>query len=392
MFTPGVLIRRLPNLQASAFLLVAFFSGVAGALQTPTLSLYLSGEIHASPMLVGLFFTVNALAGIVVSQLLATFSDRRGDRKTLILQCCVLGAAGALLFAWSHSYLLLIIVGTLLAGFGTTANPQMFALAREHADKTGREAAMFSSVMRAQISLAWVIGPPLAFALAVGFGFKAMYTCAAVAFAACALLVHFSLPTMRKTQAVTIDKLQAPRRNRRDTLLLFVACTLMWCANSCYLITMPLYIVHELQLNEKLAGEMIGLAAGLEIPVMLIAGYYAARFSKRRLLRISAASAVLFYAGTLFITSPGMLLALQFFNALFIGLVAATGMLYFQDLMPGQAGAATTLFTNTSRVGWLVAGLVSGGAAQLWGYHSVFLLTLAMAAVTLGCLWSIRNP
>ncbi|SFN31773.1 MFS transporter, SET family, sugar efflux transporter [Izhakiella capsodis] len=391
MSTPGVLIRRLLNLQASAFLLVAFFSGVASALQTPTLSLYLSSEIHVSPMLIGLFFTINALAGIVVSQLLASYSDRRGDRKTLILQCCLLGAAGALLFAWSHSYFLLIIIGTLLSGFGSTANPQMFALAREHADKTGREAAMFSAVMRAQISLAWVIGPPIAFMLSVSFGFKTMYICAAVAFVACALLVHFFLPTMRKTVVARHDKLQPPRRNRRDTLLLFIACTLMWCANSSYLITMPLYIVKGLHLNEKLAGEMIGLAAGLEIPVMLIAGYFAARFSKRRQLCISAAAAVIFYSGILLTTSPTLLLSLQFFNALFIGLVAATGMLYFQDLMPGQAGAATTLFTNTSRVGWLIAGLVSGATAQLWGYHSVFLLTLAMAAVSLGCLWLIRK-
>ncbi|VEB00681.1 sugar efflux transporter B [Klebsiella pneumoniae] len=46
------------------------------------------------------------------------------------------------------------------SSFGSTANPQMFALAREHADRTGREAVMFSSILRAQVSLAWVIGPP----------------------------------------------------------------------------------------------------------------------------------------------------------------------------------------------------------------------------------------
>ena len=53
----------------------------------------------------------------------------------------------------------------------------MFALAREHADHTGREAVMFSSILRAQVSLAWVIGPPLAYALAMGFGFTVMYLC-----------------------------------------------------------------------------------------------------------------------------------------------------------------------------------------------------------------------
>ena len=52
-------------------------------------------------------------------------------------------------------------MGVFLSSFGSTANPQMFALAREHADHTGREAVMFSSILRAQVSLAWVIGPRL---------------------------------------------------------------------------------------------------------------------------------------------------------------------------------------------------------------------------------------
>ena len=50
--------------------------------------------------------------------------------------------------------------------------------------------------------------------------------------------------------------------------------------NSLYIINMPLFIIDELHLPEKLAGIMMGTAAGLEIPTMLIAGYYA-RFGKR---------------------------------------------------------------------------------------------------------------
>ncbi|MDI4702875.1 hypothetical protein MJI37_33940, partial [Salmonella enterica subsp. enterica serovar Cerro] len=38
---------------------------------------------------------------------------------------------------------------------------------------------------------------------------------------------------------------------------------------------------------EKLAGVMMGTAAGLEIPTMLIAGYFAKRLGKRLLMRIA---------------------------------------------------------------------------------------------------------
>lgn len=70
-----------------AFMAASFMIGVAGALQAPTLSLFLTREVQARPFWVGLFFTVNAIAGIAVSMLVAKRSDSRGDRRTLILFC-----------------------------------------------------------------------------------------------------------------------------------------------------------------------------------------------------------------------------------------------------------------------------------------------------------------
>ena len=93
------------------------------------------------------------MIGILVSQFLAGRSDKKGDRKNLIV-FCVLGMLACVLFAWNRNYFILLFVGVFLSSFGSTANPQMFALAREHADRTGREAVMFSSILRAQVSLA----------------------------------------------------------------------------------------------------------------------------------------------------------------------------------------------------------------------------------------------
>ena len=59
-------------------------------------------------------------------------------------------------------------------------------------------------------------------------------------------------------------------------------------------------------------------------------------------MRIAAVAGLLFYVGMLTVHTPALLLALQLLNAIYIGILAGIGMLYFQDLMPGQAGAATT--------------------------------------------------
>ncbi|SSW77956.1 sugar efflux transporter B [Klebsiella pneumoniae] len=360
--TPAAASPKPFDLTSAAFLIVAFFTGIAGALQTPTLSLFLTNEVHVRPALVGFFFTGSAIIGILVSQFLAGRSDRKGDRKSLIVFCCLLGVMACVLFAWNRNYFILLFVGVFLSSFGSTANPQLFALAREHADHTGREAVMFSSVLSA-----------------------------AVAFVACGALVWFFLPSMRKEPKVATGVLEAPRRNRRDALILFAICTLMWGTNSLYIINMPLFIINELHLPEKLAGIMMGTAAGLEIPTMLIAGYYARRFGKRFLMRIAAVAGLLFYLGMLTVHTPGLLLALQLLNAIYIGILAGIGMLYFQDLMPGQAGSATTLYTNTTRVGWIIAGSMAGVVAEIWNYHTVFWIALVMCTLTMGCLARIKD-
>lgn len=388
---PAVSSAKSFDLTSTAFLIVAFLTGIAGALQTPTLSIFLTDEVHARPAMVGFFFTGSAVIGILVSQFLAGRSDKRGDRKSLIVFCCLLGVLACTLFAWNRNYFVLLFVGVFLSSFGSTANPQMFALAREHADKTGREAVMFSSFLRAQVSLAWVIGPPLAYALAMGFSFTVMYLSAAVAFIVCGVMVWLFLPSMQKELPLATGTIEAPRRNRRDTLLLFVICTLMWGSNSLYIINMPLFIINELHLPEKLAGVMMGTAAGLEIPTMLIAGYFAKRLGKRFLMRVAAVGGVCFYAGMLMAHSPVILLGLQLLNAIFIGILGGIGMLYFQDLMPGQAGSATTLYTNTSRVGWIIAGSVAGIVAEIWNYHAVFWFAMVMIIATLFCLLRIKD-
>ncbi len=83
---------------------------------------------------------------------------------------------------------------------------------------------------------------------------------------------------------------------------------------------------------------MIDTAAGLEIPTT-VAGYYARRFGKRFLMRLSAVAGVLFYVGMLTVHTPALLLAMQVLNAILSGSSPGSACSDFQDLMPGQAGA-----------------------------------------------------
>lgn len=375
--------RRMNGVYA-AFMLVAFMMGVAGALQAPTLSLFLSREVGAQPFWIGLFYTVNAIAGIGVSLWLAKRSDTQGDRRKLIIFCCLMAIGNALLFAFNRHYLTLITCGVLLASLANTAMPQLFALAREYADNSAREVVMFSSVMRAQLSLAWVIGPPLAFMLALNYGFTVMFSIAAGIFTLSLVLIAFMLPSVARVELPSENALSMQGGWQDSNVrMLFVASTLMWTCNTMYIIDMPLWISSELGLPDKLAGFLMGTAAGLEIPAMILAGYYVKRYGKRRMMVIAVAAGVLFYTGLIFFHSRMALMTLQLFNAVFIGIVAGIGMLWFQDLMPGRAGAATTLFTNSISTGVILAGVIQGAIAQSWGHFAVYWVIAVISVVAL---------
>ncbi len=375
--------RRMNGVYA-AFMLVAFMMGVAGALQAPTLSLFLSREVGAQPFWIGLFYTVNAIAGIGVSLWLAKRSDSQGDRRKLIIFCCLMAIGNALLFAFNRHYLTLITCGVLLASLANTAMPQLFALAREYADNSAREVVMFSSLMRAQLSLAWVIGPPLAFMLALNYGFTVMFSIAAGIFTLSLVLIAFMLPSVARVELPSENALSMQGGWQDSNVrMLFVASTLMWTCNTMYIIDMPLWISSELGLPDKLAGFLMGTAAGLEIPAMILAGYYVKRYGKRRMMVIAVAAGVLFYTGLIFFNSRMALMTLQLFNAVFIGIVAGIGMLWFQDLMPGRAGAATTLFTNSISTGVILAGVIQGAIAQSWGHFAVYWVIAVISVVAL---------
>ncbi|XPP73928.1 MFS transporter [Serratia liquefaciens] len=385
----------------AAFLLIAFLSGIAGALLAPTLSLFLTTEVKVRPLWVGLFYTVNAIVGIAVSFLLAKRSDTRGDRRKLILVCCLMAVGNCLLFAFNRDYLTLITAGVLLSAIANTAMPQIFALAREYADSSAREVVMFSSVMRAQLSLAWVIGPPLSFTLALNYGFTVMFVIAAATFAICALLVWFTLPSVPRVAPVEpadtlIAAPSAPIApvsawRNPDVRRLFIASVLMWTCNTMYIIDMPLYITADLGLPENLAGLLMGTAAGLEIPAMLLAGYYVKRFGKRNMMLFAVAAGILFYAGLVVFKFKLALMVLQLFNAIFIGIIAGIGMLYFQDLMPGRPGAATTLFTNSISTEVILAGVLQGALVENLGHYAVYWLAALLAVAALWMSARVRE-
>ncbi|WP_081618456.1 sugar efflux transporter [Actinobacillus capsulatus] len=391
-----VIQRGLLRSASFAFLIVIFMTGLAGALRVPALSVFLHDEVTNNPFMIGIFYSVNSLMAMVLSQIVAHYSDLYTNRKWIITLSCVMQLSGCLLFAFNRDYYTLLIVGTLIIGLGSSATSQVFALSREYTESKQKDGTMFNTILRAQLSLAWIIGPPVAYYLSGNFGFTFMYIVAALIFAVSILIVVLMLPysVQRHVKPKETDETlreNGIESNRKSTIFLALACLLMWTCNSMMFINLPLHLKQNLHLSEQVAGVMMSTAAAIEIPVMLFAGYCTRFISKKMLLIIAILAGIYYYIGLSVAQTESQLLALQVFNGLFIGILASIGMLYFQDLMPYKMGSATTLFNNTSSASWVIAGPVAGMAASYFGYQSTWYLSLILCLVSLLVMLPVRK-
>lgn len=127
----------------------------------------------------------------------------------------------------------------------------------------------------------------------------------------------------------------------------------------------------------------MGTAAGLEIPAMILAGYYVKRFGKRKMMVAAVAAGVLFYAGLILFHGRTALLALQLFNAIFIGIIAGIGMLWFRGFNAGTGGSGDHPVHQQYFHRRDPCRRYAGALSQSYGHASVYWTIAAISLVTL---------
>ena len=153
---------------------------------------------------------------------------------------------------------------------------------------------------------------------------------------------------------------------------------------------LPLFISTDLGGDVGDAGLLLGLCAGLEIPLMLGLGVLATRVPLRGLLFAGAACGVAYYALVAVATDLWVLVGGQLLNALFIAAVSGLGISYMQNMLPRHPGRATTLFTNSFPLGAMFAGPLFG-LAQHFDYRLAYWLCTGLCLAGLVLLIVVRN-
>ncbi|MEV6489137.1 sugar efflux transporter [Actinoplanes sp. NPDC051633] len=366
--------------------------GLSVALFVPFLSLFLSTEVHASPIQVTVFLITGPLAGVLVASRIARLSDRRPIRRKLMIGAAVIGVVGCLLTAVIRDYWVLLALQVTAIAIAGSLFPQSFAYAREVLQRDLPErAAMGITALRTVFSIAWVAGPPLASLLIETGGFRLVYVVAAATYATAAVVAALGLPEVRPAgvRGETDAGIEPPPSRGRQ-ILITAAFTALQCPLTLGVQALPLFISEDLGGRVSDAGLILGLCAALEIPLLLGMGWLTTRVPVRSIIVGGAACGVVYFLIAASAGAVWVLLAAQIVNALFIAAISGPSISFVQDMMPDQPGRATTLFTNTFPIGAMLAGPLLGVAAR-FDYRWAFAMNAALCALGLVLLLAMRT-
>lgn len=387
---PTVLARtkRILTQPDFAGLLVSTVALGAGySFVVPFMSLWGTREIGMSPAHFGLFMTVTSVSAIYVSTTLARWSDSHLARRTVLL----IGASGGLLgytgYAFVHDPRLLLAIGTTVLALAAICFSQLFAHVRERFVARGVEGVpptFLMSVVRVCFSIAWTAGPSVGAWVMVTQGFRALFLSAAGLFGVFLLGVLRFVPHEPRTAHTRAAVRESVWRvlTRGDVFAMFCAFLLVMAAHTINALNLPLYVTGDLAGSGRDVGITFGIGPAAEVPLMLWCGLLAARGHQLSLIRFGTAVTAVYFLLLPCAHAPWHVYPMQILHGFSFAVISNVGIQFFQELVPGQAGLATAIYTNASNLGNLIGYFLFGALVGPLGHRDLFFASAVLTIAT----------
>ena len=91
---------------------------------------------------------------------------------------------------------------------------------------------------------------------------------------------------------------------KRAVVLIVVAFVLLRAANATMTSIMTLFVTETMRIDVILAGIALGVAAGLEVPALVLIGRLSRRFSSLRLIVTGCVAGIAYYVAMAYVTGP----------------------------------------------------------------------------------------
>jgi MFS transporter, SET family, sugar efflux transporter len=364
-----------------------FVLGLPSALVVPFASMWATKDVGMSSQTLGLFMTVNSLSAIVLSTLIARWSDSHVTRRTLLLCGSAAGALGNFGYGLVRDPIWLTLIGSTLLGVASINFAQLFAHVRDELARPEHEGAnvpLVMGVLRACYALAWTVGPMLGAQIMSRVGYRGIFLSASL------LLVVFAgfvlLFVARRPHALPALG-ERPRfswgLDRPVVVLHGLAFAFMFASLTLNTMNLPLLLTEQLGGAEQQVGVAFAISPVFEMLFMVGFGHVAARGHQHAVIRAGILAAVAYFLALHFVGAPYEVYPLQILNAAAVAVTTSVAIPFFQDLLPGQAGVATSLYSNALKVGGLIGFMAFGLLASRVGHAGLLFVCAGLSALSL---------
>jgi predicted MFS family arabinose efflux permease len=328
-----------------------------------------------------------AITGMVGSFILGHFSDEVENRKFLILVVLAFGAIGFGAFAILPSIWSFLICLLLFYPISNSAYGQLFAVIRTETNALGsKDGPATNSVVRSIYAASWIIVPGLVgLFIATRKNVSDSFAVAAAAFTLC-FLIYAAFGSNEKNKNLGQSTAWAGFKTAlglvgsRAILLRVLALALIATSYSANATLLPLFITHLPHAGTTDVGVLAGLVAGLEIPFMLIGGYFSRNIALWKVIVAAGLVHVAYLLGLGFVNSLWQIYALAVLNAAGAAILLSQHLSYMQDLMPDRPGLGSSLqsissllYKATGALVFASSGLIGfSGAAWFGAIIAVF--------------------
>jgi SET family sugar efflux transporter-like MFS transporter len=362
--------------------------GMAFSFVMPLLSIWGLDEIKMKPLVFGVYMMVTSGSAIVISTVLARWSDTHVPRKVMLLLGGAGGTLGYLGYAFAHDPRILICIGCTGIALASVCFSQLFAHVREASSALGVGADELNfrmSIVRVGFSLAWTMGPPIGELMMARFHFRGVFLGASALYALFFIGVLCFVPYQRRSREVKRAVRQPVWRvlTRADIGACFTAFLLFFSAHTINMMNLPLRVTKDLGGTPLDMGMIFTVGPIVEIPLMLWFGHLAGRGHQLKLIRFGAVTTVLYFLALTQASAPWHVYVIQILSGIVFAIMSNVAIVFFQDLVPGEPGLATTIFGNASNLGSLAGYFCFGTLVTVAGHRGVFGVCAALTTLTL---------
>ncbi len=374
-----------PSYPRGVVRVVAFLWGLQFAFLNPALALLLVSLFGASTGQVAVVLAIYNTASLLTSWALPRWADRHAEYVRAMLACALFTVALSFALTFARALPLGVAGLVLLGAPAAVGTPLLFGYVRH-------SGAPPSEVVRARavFSSAWVAGPPLATAvIAAGGGHALVLAIGGVGILNLAAIGRLHRTARTAAEASSGDATAAHAAGlapRSAVVLLVAAFAGLQATNTAAVAITTLFVTQTLHLSPLWGGVALGVAAGLEVPALLLLGRNSRRIGDLALLSVACLVGAAYYLSVSVAPNGYTLIALQVLNACFYAVIAGVGITLFQAIIAGP-GAAAGLLSNAQRAGALLSGpLIGVGSLLAGGLRAVFVTCAALTIVSLAII------